>query len=166
MQLARTSSASEDIAEKLLARAAFREVEEVAFALPFTFEHADHLQIITDIATRLGPALGGRPSRESRGSRVRGLTRLHDSVRKARTVEQSCESSAEAESDDRAIGDKVPSPPLRRRVGSLLDNAYGPGQTYSHVTRATTVRGKHVHRAPHYAVDDGYAHYRPGRRFE
>ena len=53
-------SASE-IAEALYAHAAFREVTEVAFALPFTFEHADYVQILTDIATRLGPALAWQP---------------------------------------------------------------------------------------------------------
>jgi alkanesulfonate monooxygenase SsuD/methylene tetrahydromethanopterin reductase-like flavin-dependent oxidoreductase (luciferase family) len=52
---------SEQIAEQLYAHAAFREVDEVAFALPFTFEHEDYVQILTDIATRLGPALGRRP---------------------------------------------------------------------------------------------------------
>ncbi|MEV6483827.1 LLM class flavin-dependent oxidoreductase [Streptomyces sp. NPDC051576] len=49
---------SEEIAELLHAHAAFREVDEVAFALPFTFEHEDYVQILTDMATRLGPALG------------------------------------------------------------------------------------------------------------
>ncbi len=53
---------SEQIAERLYAQAAFREVDEVAFALPFTFEHADYVQILTDLATRLGPALGWRPA--------------------------------------------------------------------------------------------------------
>ncbi|MGV9640894.1 LLM class flavin-dependent oxidoreductase [Streptomyces sp. NPDC004822] len=52
---------SEEIAERLHAHAAFREVDEVAFALPFTFGHDDYVQILTDIATRLGPALG-RPA--------------------------------------------------------------------------------------------------------
>jgi len=42
----------------LHANAAFNEVEEVAFALPFTFEHDDYIQILTDMATKLGPALG------------------------------------------------------------------------------------------------------------
>ncbi|MFD6275501.1 LLM class flavin-dependent oxidoreductase [Streptomyces sp. NPDC060209] len=51
---------SEVIAERLQAHAAFREVDEVAFALPFTFEHEDYEQILTDIATRLAPALGWR----------------------------------------------------------------------------------------------------------
>jgi alkanesulfonate monooxygenase SsuD/methylene tetrahydromethanopterin reductase-like flavin-dependent oxidoreductase (luciferase family) len=49
---------SDLIAEALYAHAAFREVTEVAFALPFTFEHEDYVQILTDMATRLGPALG------------------------------------------------------------------------------------------------------------
>ena len=43
---------------RLYAHAAFREVDEVAFALPFSFEHDDYVQILTDIATKLGPALG------------------------------------------------------------------------------------------------------------
>ncbi|RLV50953.1 LLM class flavin-dependent oxidoreductase [Nocardioides mangrovicus] len=49
---------SEQIAEMLQAHAGYREVSEVAFALPFTLEHDDYVQILTDIATRLGPALG------------------------------------------------------------------------------------------------------------
>jgi hypothetical protein len=53
---------SAEIAERLYAHAAFREIDEVAFALPFTFEHADYVQILTDIATVLGPALGWQPS--------------------------------------------------------------------------------------------------------
>ncbi|WP_433044701.1 LLM class flavin-dependent oxidoreductase [Dactylosporangium sp. CS-033363] len=51
-----------EIAERLHAHAAFREIDEVAFALPFTFEHEDYVQILTDIATHLGPALGWRPA--------------------------------------------------------------------------------------------------------
>ncbi|GIH15608.1 LLM class flavin-dependent oxidoreductase [Rugosimonospora africana] len=53
---------SEQIAERLYAHAAFREVDEVAFALPFTFDHEDYTQILTDIATKLGPALGWHPT--------------------------------------------------------------------------------------------------------
>jgi hypothetical protein len=34
----------------------------VVFALPFTFEPDDYVQILTDLATRLGPALGWSPS--------------------------------------------------------------------------------------------------------
>ena len=55
---------AEQIAERLHAHPAFQEITEVAFALPFTFDHEDYVQILTDIATRLGPALGWRP-RES-----------------------------------------------------------------------------------------------------
>ena len=53
---------SEEIAELLHANAAFREIDEVAFALPFTFEHEDYVQILTDMATKLGPALGWKPT--------------------------------------------------------------------------------------------------------
>jgi alkanesulfonate monooxygenase SsuD/methylene tetrahydromethanopterin reductase-like flavin-dependent oxidoreductase (luciferase family) len=53
---------SAEIAERLHAHAAFREVDEVAFALPFTFEHEDYVQILTDMATVLGPALGWKPA--------------------------------------------------------------------------------------------------------
>ncbi|GAA4946074.1 LLM class flavin-dependent oxidoreductase [Actinoplanes utahensis] len=52
---------SAEIAERLSAHVAFREVDEVAFALPFTFEHDDYVQILTDMAGSLGPALGWRP---------------------------------------------------------------------------------------------------------
>jgi alkanesulfonate monooxygenase SsuD/methylene tetrahydromethanopterin reductase-like flavin-dependent oxidoreductase (luciferase family) len=53
---------SEQIAEQLHAHVAFQEVDEVAFALPFTFEHEDYVQILTDLAQRLGPALGWSPA--------------------------------------------------------------------------------------------------------
>jgi len=53
---------SAQIAERLYAHAAFQEITEVAFALPFTFEHEDYVQILTDIATKLGPALGWQPA--------------------------------------------------------------------------------------------------------
>ncbi|KOV61298.1 luciferase [Streptomyces sp. NRRL WC-3618] len=52
---------SAEIAERLYAHVAFREIDEVAFALPFTFAHEDYVQILTDIATKLGPALGWHP---------------------------------------------------------------------------------------------------------
>ncbi|WP_328644475.1 LLM class flavin-dependent oxidoreductase [Amycolatopsis sp. NBC_00348] len=52
---------SAEIAERLHDHAAFREIDEVAFALPFTFEHEDYVQILTDIATKLGPELGRHP---------------------------------------------------------------------------------------------------------
>jgi alkanesulfonate monooxygenase SsuD/methylene tetrahydromethanopterin reductase-like flavin-dependent oxidoreductase (luciferase family) len=53
---------SAEIAERLHADVAFQEISEVAFALPFTFDHDDYVQILTDIATELGPALGWRPA--------------------------------------------------------------------------------------------------------
>lgn len=49
---------SEELAEKLYANKSFREVDEVAFALPFSFDHEDYVQILTDMATVLGPSLG------------------------------------------------------------------------------------------------------------
>jgi alkanesulfonate monooxygenase SsuD/methylene tetrahydromethanopterin reductase-like flavin-dependent oxidoreductase (luciferase family) len=53
---------SDEIADRLHAHAGFREVDEVAFALPFTFARDDYVQILTDMATRLGPALGWTPA--------------------------------------------------------------------------------------------------------
>jgi alkanesulfonate monooxygenase SsuD/methylene tetrahydromethanopterin reductase-like flavin-dependent oxidoreductase (luciferase family) len=53
-----------EIAERLHDDAGFREVDEVAFALPFGFEHDDYVQLLTDIAGALGPALGWRPGQE------------------------------------------------------------------------------------------------------
>ena len=53
---------SAELAERLHAHAAFREIDEVAFALPFSFEHDDYVQILTDMATKLGPALGWSPA--------------------------------------------------------------------------------------------------------
>jgi alkanesulfonate monooxygenase SsuD/methylene tetrahydromethanopterin reductase-like flavin-dependent oxidoreductase (luciferase family) len=52
---------STEIAERLYSNVAFREIDEVAFALPFSFDHADYVQILTDLATTLGPALGWHP---------------------------------------------------------------------------------------------------------
>ncbi|GAA4967419.1 LLM class flavin-dependent oxidoreductase [Kineococcus glutinatus] len=52
----------EEIAAQLHAHAGYREVREVVFALPFGFEHEDYVQLLTDIAGRLGPALGWRPA--------------------------------------------------------------------------------------------------------
>ena len=52
---------SAELAEKLYAHSAFREVDEVAFALPFTFAPDDYTQILTDLATTLGPLLGWSP---------------------------------------------------------------------------------------------------------
>jgi alkanesulfonate monooxygenase SsuD/methylene tetrahydromethanopterin reductase-like flavin-dependent oxidoreductase (luciferase family) len=53
---------SDEIAEQLYAHAGFQEVDEVAFALPFSFDHEDYVQILTDIAGKLGPALGWAPA--------------------------------------------------------------------------------------------------------
>jgi hypothetical protein len=49
----------------LYENAAFRAVDEVAFALPFSFDHSDYVQILTDMATKLGPALGCEPIPDS-----------------------------------------------------------------------------------------------------
>jgi len=54
---------SAELAERLHEHAAFSEIDEVAFALPFTFQHEDYVQILTDMAENLGPALGWRPAR-------------------------------------------------------------------------------------------------------
>lgn len=53
---------SEEIAAQLYAHAGFRAVDEVAFALPFSFAPEDYDQILTDMATKLGPALGWTPA--------------------------------------------------------------------------------------------------------
>lgn len=53
---------ADQVAERLHADAGFQQVDEVAFALPFSFEHEDYVQILTDIATKLGPALGWHPA--------------------------------------------------------------------------------------------------------
>ncbi|MGD9987798.1 LLM class flavin-dependent oxidoreductase [Pseudonocardia sp.] len=52
---------SERIAEQLRADEAYRAVTEVVFALPFSFAPEDYVQILTDMATRLGPVLGWSP---------------------------------------------------------------------------------------------------------
>ena len=53
---------SDRIAEALYADPGFRLVREVVFALPFSFAPDDYVQILTDIATKLGPALGWQPT--------------------------------------------------------------------------------------------------------
>jgi alkanesulfonate monooxygenase SsuD/methylene tetrahydromethanopterin reductase-like flavin-dependent oxidoreductase (luciferase family) len=53
---------AEQIAEQLHEHVAYQEIDEVAFALPFTFAHEDYVQILTDMAEKLGPALGWRPN--------------------------------------------------------------------------------------------------------
>ncbi len=63
MMFARDIVGSADqIAEALYADPGFRLVREVVFALPFSFAADDYVQILTDIATKLGPALGWRPA--------------------------------------------------------------------------------------------------------
>ena len=52
---------SEELAALLAEDVAYAEVDEVAFALPFTFAPEDYVQILTDMATRLGPLLGWEP---------------------------------------------------------------------------------------------------------
>ncbi|QNP68431.1 LLM class flavin-dependent oxidoreductase [Streptomyces roseirectus] len=53
---------STELAARLQSHPAHREIDEVAFALPFTFHHDDYVQILTDMATKLGPALGWKPN--------------------------------------------------------------------------------------------------------
>ena len=49
---------SAELAERLNAHPAFSEIDEVAFALPFTFAPEDYEQILTDMAGSLAPLLG------------------------------------------------------------------------------------------------------------
>ena len=53
---------SERVAEMLYAHEGFRRAGEAVFALPFSFAPEDYVQILTDIAARLGPALGWKPA--------------------------------------------------------------------------------------------------------
>jgi alkanesulfonate monooxygenase SsuD/methylene tetrahydromethanopterin reductase-like flavin-dependent oxidoreductase (luciferase family) len=53
---------SAQIADVLHAHAGYQAVDEVVFALPFSFEADDYTQILTDIAERLGPLLGWSPA--------------------------------------------------------------------------------------------------------
>jgi alkanesulfonate monooxygenase SsuD/methylene tetrahydromethanopterin reductase-like flavin-dependent oxidoreductase (luciferase family) len=64
---------SEELADVLHAHSGFRRVDEVAFALPFSFAEADYVQIIRDIATQLGPRLGWRAAQA--GAQPTGLPR-------------------------------------------------------------------------------------------
>lgn len=52
---------SDQLAQQLSEHAGYQEVDEVVFALPFSFEHEDYVQILTDMAQHLGPALGWSP---------------------------------------------------------------------------------------------------------
>lgn len=53
---------SDELADQLFDHAGFQRADEAAFALPFTFGAEDYAQIITDIAEKLGPALGWAPA--------------------------------------------------------------------------------------------------------
>jgi alkanesulfonate monooxygenase SsuD/methylene tetrahydromethanopterin reductase-like flavin-dependent oxidoreductase (luciferase family) len=53
---------SDELADALYAHAGFQGVDEVAFALPFSFTAEDYAQIITDLARHLGPRLGWSPA--------------------------------------------------------------------------------------------------------
>ena len=53
---------SDQLAQQLSEHAGYQEVDEVVFALPFSFEHEDYVQILTDMAQHLGPALGWSPA--------------------------------------------------------------------------------------------------------
>lgn len=53
---------SDELADQLFAHAGFQRASEIAFALPFSFDEADYLQIVTDMAQNLGPKLGWTPN--------------------------------------------------------------------------------------------------------
>ena len=53
---------SDELADQLFEHAGFQRADEIAFALPFSFEEADYRQIISDMAAKLGPALGWTPA--------------------------------------------------------------------------------------------------------
>ncbi len=52
---------SDELADALFGHAGFRRADEIAFALPFTFDEDDYVQIVTDMAEHLGPRLGWTP---------------------------------------------------------------------------------------------------------
>ncbi len=58
---------SDELAETLYGHAGFQRADEVVFALPFSFDEADYVQIITDMTTALGPKLGWTPPSSTRG---------------------------------------------------------------------------------------------------
>ncbi|KAA0094172.1 LLM class flavin-dependent oxidoreductase [Mycolicibacterium sp. P1-18] len=53
---------SDELADQLFEHAGFQRADEIAFALPFSFDEADYRQIVTDLAEKLGPALGWTPA--------------------------------------------------------------------------------------------------------
>jgi alkanesulfonate monooxygenase SsuD/methylene tetrahydromethanopterin reductase-like flavin-dependent oxidoreductase (luciferase family) len=60
---------SDELADQLYAHAGFQRADEVAFALPFTFDEDDYKQIIADLAERLGPRFGWEPAKSDHGAR-------------------------------------------------------------------------------------------------
>jgi alkanesulfonate monooxygenase SsuD/methylene tetrahydromethanopterin reductase-like flavin-dependent oxidoreductase (luciferase family) len=60
---------SDELADQLYDHAGFQRADEVAFALPFTFDADDYRQIITDLAEKLGPKLGWEPANSSTADR-------------------------------------------------------------------------------------------------
>ena len=60
---------SDELADQLYAHAGFQRADEVAFALPFTFDEDDYRQIITDLAESLGPRFGWEPADSSTADR-------------------------------------------------------------------------------------------------
>ena len=52
---------SDELADQLFEHAGFQRADEIAFALPFSFDEADYRQIVTDLAEKLGPKLGWYP---------------------------------------------------------------------------------------------------------
>lgn len=52
---------SDELADQLFEHAGFQRADEIAFALPFSFDEADYQQIVTDMAESLGPKLGWTP---------------------------------------------------------------------------------------------------------
>src|SRR5690349_13589467 len=57
---------SEELADVLYGHRGFQRIDEVAFALPHGFDEDDHVQIITDLAEKLGPKLGWSPAQVRR----------------------------------------------------------------------------------------------------
>jgi hypothetical protein len=53
---------SDELADALYAHSGFQRVDEVAFALPFSFAEDDYVQTTTDMATELRPRLGWCPA--------------------------------------------------------------------------------------------------------
>jgi alkanesulfonate monooxygenase SsuD/methylene tetrahydromethanopterin reductase-like flavin-dependent oxidoreductase (luciferase family) len=60
---------SDELADQLYDHAGFQRADEVAFALPFTFDEDDYRQIITDLAESLGARFGWQPADSSAADR-------------------------------------------------------------------------------------------------